>query len=86
MKSEQFPKVMPHDALIPIFKDAWYLTGSVMLKPMVRLARNMVVLREGDELTIINSVRLNAEGEAALDALGKVKHVMKIGGHGMDDP
>ncbi|NQV21759.1 MAG: hypothetical protein HQ511_10125 [Rhodospirillales bacterium] len=45
----------------------------------------MVILRHGDELTVINSVRLDAEGEAALDALGKVSHVMKIGFHGMDD-
>jgi hypothetical protein len=45
----------------------------------------MVILRHGDELSLINSVRLDAEGESALDALGKVTHVMKIGFHGMDD-
>ncbi len=45
----------------------------------------MVILRHGGELTVINSVRLDAEGESALDALGKVTHVMKIGFHGMDD-
>ena len=45
----------------------------------------MVILRHGGELTVINSVRLDAEGESALDALGKVTHVMKIGFHSMDD-
>jgi hypothetical protein len=45
----------------------------------------MVILRNGDEITLINSVRLDADGEAALDALGKVAHVMKIGFHSMDD-
>lgn len=45
----------------------------------------MIVLRHEGELTLINSVRLDAEGEAKLDALGKVSHVMKIGIHGMDD-
>lgn len=80
-----FPAVMPHHGLVPIFDDAWYVQGSVNLNPMVRLQRNMVVLRHGDELTLVNAIRLDAEGEAALDALGKVSHVVKIGGHGMDD-
>ncbi|MBL4689639.1 MAG: hypothetical protein JKY37_33940 [Nannocystaceae bacterium] len=77
--------VEPHGDLQPIFDDAWYVTGSVSFKPLVRLVRNMVVLRHEGELTVVNSVRLNAQGEAALDALGKVAHIMKIGGHGMDD-
>jgi len=65
--------------------DAWFLTGSVQFKPLVRLARNMVVLRHEGELTLVNSVRLDEQGQAGLDALGKVAHVMKIGLHGMDD-
>lgn len=83
--TETFALVQPHGSLEPIFDDAWYVTGSVVFKPLIRLPRNMVILRYGDELTVINSVRLDAEGEAALDALGKVSHVMKIGFHGMDD-
>lgn len=69
----------------PIAADAWYLTGSVQFKPLLRLPRNMVVLRHGGELMLINSVRLDADGEAQLNALGRVAHVMKIGMHGMDD-
>ncbi len=82
---QQFPPVQPHGSLEPIFNDAWYVTGSVVFKPLLRLPRNMVILRHGDELTVINSVRLDAEREAGLDALGKVAHVLKIGFHGMDD-
>jgi len=81
----QYPAVMPHHGLKPICEDAWYLQGSVDFKPLVRLVRNMVVLRHEGALTLINSVRLNAKGEAALDVLGKVTHVVKIGIHGMDD-
>ncbi len=81
----QHPAVMPHGALEAIVQDAWFLTGSVQFKPLVRLGRNMVVLRHEGELTLINSVRLNLEGLAALDALGKIAHVVKIGFHGMDD-
>ncbi|MFT7520593.1 MAG: hypothetical protein ACI9MC_002743 [Kiritimatiellia bacterium] len=83
--SEPFAPAEPHGALEPIFADAWFLTGSVQFKPLVRLVRNMVVLRHDGELTLINSVRLDDAGLAALDALGKVSHVMRIGGHGMDD-
>ena len=81
----QFADVEPHGVLEAIFEDAWYLTGSVVFKPLIRLPRNMVVLRHGDELTLINSVRLDSEGLKALEALGTVTHVMKIGIHGMDD-
>ena len=80
-----FPPAEPHGDLQPIFENAWFVTGSVLFKPLVRLVRNMVVLRHEGELTLVNAVRLNADGELALDALGKVAHVMKIGGHGMDD-
>jgi len=80
-----YPKVEPHGQLEPIIENVWFLTGSVIFKPLLRLPRNMVVVKNGNELTLINSVRLNEEGQAALDALGTVKHVMKIGFHGMDD-
>ena len=80
-----FHPAMPHHGLIPIFEDAWYLQGSVAFKPLVRLQRNMVILRDGDALTLISAIRLNPEGEAALEALGTVTHVVKIGFHGMDD-
>jgi hypothetical protein len=83
--TEQFPSPQPHGPLEQIMDDAWMVTGSVVFKPLVRLPRNMVVLRSGAELTLINSVRLDAAGEAALDALGKVAHVIKIGFHDMDD-
>jgi hypothetical protein len=54
--------------------------------PGLRLNRNMVVLRQAGELTLVNAVRLAPEGEAALEALGTVKHVMRLGQfHGLDD-
>lgn len=83
--SDRFFPVQPHGGIEKIIDDAWYVTGSVVMKPLVRLARNMIILRHEGELTLVNSVRLNADGEAALDALGRIAHVMKIGVHGMDD-
>ncbi len=81
----EFPKVEPHGSIEEIFVDAYFVTGSVAFKPLLRLPRNMIVLRNGEELTLINSVRLDEAGLASLDALGSVKHVVKIGFHAMDD-
>ena len=82
---DHVPAPMPHHGLQPIVDDAWYLQGSVQLQPLVRLQRNMVVLRHAGRLTLVNAIRLDEAGEAALDALGRVRHVVKIGHHGMDD-
>ncbi len=84
---DQYPKSQPHEAIEEIFPDVFLVHGSVRMLPGMRMNRNMVVLRQGDALTLISPVRLSAEGEAALDALGRVRHVMRIGVfHGLDDP
>lgn len=51
-----------------------------------QFSRNMTVVRDGNALTLINALRLNAAGLAALEALGQVRNVVQIGGlHGIDD-
>jgi hypothetical protein len=80
-----YPSVEPHGELQQITEDCWYVTGSVRFKPLLRLPRNMIVLRHEGELTLINSVRLNEAGERSLEALGKIAHIMTIGFHQMDD-
>lgn len=46
----------------------------------------MVILRQGGDLTLVNSVRLSPAGEAALEKLGQVKHLVRLGYyHGVDD-
>lgn len=87
--ADDFPPASPHGAIEEIFEDFFWLQGSVTIEsvsPDVQINRNMVVLREGGALTVIGAVRLSDEGEAALDALGKVESVIRIGAnHGMDD-
>ena len=83
--SPAFPAVEPHGALEPLFDDVWRVTGSVVMAPLVRISRNMVVLRRAGQLTLINAVRLDEAGLAALDALGEVRDVVRIGVHAMDD-
>lgn len=85
----KFPKAGPHGDIDELFADVFFVTGTVEMKgpaPM-RFSRNMTIIRQDDELTLVNSVRLNEAGLSAIDQLGKVKHVIRLAGfHGMDDP
>jgi len=81
---------MPHGTIEEVFPDVFFVTGTMRSEffgSMWQFSRNMTVVREGEQLTIINSVRLNEEGLAALDLLGTVVNVVRIGDmHGVDDP
>ncbi len=84
------PPAAPHGSLREVLPDVFFVTGtmamSVGIVP-VRFSRNMTVIREGTRLVLVNSVRLDDAGLAALDALGKVTDVIRLAGfHGMDDP
>jgi len=88
MKSRPFPPALPHGELVEVFPDIFFVTGTIGLPgPLpVRFSRNMVVLREGERLVLVNSVRLTDEGLAKLEALGKVTDVLRLAGfHGADD-
>ncbi len=80
-----FAPVQPHGPLEQLFDDVWYVNGSVVMAPTMRLGRNMIVARDGTDLTLISSVRLDDAAEKELTALGNVAHIVKIGTHGMDD-
>ncbi len=86
---DQFPTALPHGRLEQIFPDIFFVTGAmttVLMKAPFQFSRNMTVVRDGNALTLINSIRLDEAGLAQLDALGRVAHVVKIGSlHGRDD-
>ena len=80
------PPALKHGSLEQVFPDVFYVRGSMKMNGAVAFSRAMTVVREGDELVLINSMRLGEEGLAELDALGKVAHVLSIAGfHGRDD-
>ncbi len=55
--------------------------------PGMRIGRTMTIVVQPDGLTILNTVRLSAEGEQELERLGKVRHVVKLSdSHGIDEP
>ena len=86
---EELPPALPHGKIEEIFPDVFFVTGAMKTILMGRhwhFSRNMTIVREGDQLTLINTVRLDEPGQAQLEELGRVANVIKIGSlHGRDD-
>ncbi len=84
-----FAEAMPHGNIREVFKDVFFVPGTMkgeFFGSMWQFSRNMTIVREDGNLTILNSVRLNDEGLKALDTLGKVINVVRLGDmHGIDD-
>jgi hypothetical protein len=80
---------MPHGEIEEVFPDVFFVTGTMRAEffgSMWQFNRNMTVVREDGRLTLINSVRLDDAGLAALERLGTVTNVVRIGDmHGVDD-
>ena len=82
-----YPPVYPHDPIEEIAQDVFMVRGSLKMNALLRISRNMAVIRHEGELTLVNPVRLRAAEEEKLRALGTIKHVMRLGPmHGLDDP
>jgi hypothetical protein len=88
-KMTDFAPALPHGEIKEVFPDVFFVTGTmktVLMGAHWHFSRNMTVVRDGGDLTLINTVRLDDAGLAQLDSLGQVKNVVKIGSlHGLDD-
>ena len=79
--------IYKHGNVEEIAEDIFMLRGSIKMNPLVRITRNMGIIRNGNELSLINPVRVNAKVEAQIAELGQIKHVIRLGCfHGVDDP
>lgn len=78
-----------HGELTEVFKDVYFVTGTTCPNfdgETWQFSKNMTVVREGEDLTLINTLRLDEAGLEQLDSLGTVKNVVRLGAfHGMDD-
>jgi hypothetical protein len=84
-----FPKALPHGPIREVLPGLHFVTGSVAMPgPLpIRFSRNMTIVKEGDRLVLVNSLRLDDAGLAELDRLGKVTDVVRLAAnHGSDDP
>lgn len=89
MSNPSLPPQLPHGELTEVLPDVFFVTGQV--RPDFggktwQFSRNMVVVRDGDSLTLVNTLRLSDDALAHLESLGTVAHVVKLGAfHGRDD-
>ncbi|TDI58706.1 MAG: hypothetical protein E2O92_09260 [Alphaproteobacteria bacterium] len=82
----EYAKPYPHDPIVEIAPDLFMVRGSMKMNAFVNISRNMAIVRHEGDLTLINPIRLNAKGEAELQALGTVKRLIRLGSfHGIDD-
>jgi hypothetical protein len=82
-----YPAPCPHDPIEEVAPDIFIVRGSLKMNAIIRLSRNMGIIRHEGTLTLINPIRLTDAGEQQLRALGTVKHIIRLGSfHGIDDP
>lgn len=61
--------------------------GSMKLFGVFKYSRNMVILKDGDDLCLVNPVRLDKSEEKKLLELGKIHSILKLGRlHSVDLP
>ena len=89
MGSNKYSPVWPHSKIKEVFPNIFYVMGTNITKHNnveLQHSRNMIIIRDSGKLSLINSVRLNDQGLSALDSLGKVKNIIRIGAfHDRDD-
>lgn len=87
--TNQYPQALAHGSISEVFDNVFFVSGAmetVLMELDWQFSRNMVIVREGDRLIIINSIRLSESGLAAIEKLGKVTDVIRLGAlHGRDD-
>jgi hypothetical protein len=85
-RKNMYPPAYPHDTIQRLYPGVFLLQGSIRMGPGMRMNRNMVILQSNSDVSLINPVRMNEEGLASLDALGKVKNIIRLGDfHGLGD-
>lgn len=84
-----FPSALAHSAIQAAFTDVFVVSGAmetVLMDLDWQFSRNMTIVRDGERLILINTVRLDDAGLAELDQLGQVTDVIRLGAlHGRDD-
>lgn len=80
---------LPHTEIKKIFENIYYVIGTSITHhegAVIQHSSNMTIVRNADELTLINTIRLDDIGLKQLDALGRVKNIVRLGAfHGQDD-
>ena len=83
----RFPAPVAHGPLTTVVDGIACVRGGFRMGPGITIGRTMTVVTTDDGLVVLNAVRLTDEVQAQLDALGKVKHLVKLSdAHSVDEP
>jgi len=84
-----FRPAQKHGKIEKVVENIFIVTGTNTLRhgnQDIQTSRNMIIIRNGGTLTLINTVRLNDEGLTQLEKLGDVENIIRLGTfHGYDD-
>jgi len=82
-----FRPALPHDPVETIAPGVHAVRGTFRMGPGMSISRTMTLLESDHGLVVLNAVRLSEEGEAALEKLGPVTHLVTLSeSHGVDEP
>ncbi|CAM9598871.1 unnamed protein product [Discosporangium mesarthrocarpum] len=89
-EDKRYPLPIANGPVVPVpgVEGVYVVEGIFCIAGPLKIARTMCIFVGPDrELTLVNTMRLDARGEAQLRGLGQVKRVVRICSlHGMDDP
>lgn len=86
-EEKKYPPVTPHGGLKKVLDNVYSLEGTFPMAPGVRTGRSMTIVKRGDELTILNSIRVDDSTLEEIKKLGTIQNVVRLGNmHGADDP
>lgn len=81
-----YPAPQPHGHIEQLLPDFFVVRGTARLAPGTVVNRNMGIVRIGDDLLLVNPVRLHRREEERLCDLGQVRQAVRLGYfHGCDD-
>lgn len=81
--------IWPHGPIVKVFDSVYMVTGTNITHydgTTIQHSRNMVIIKNNQRLTLVNSVRLSDSTLEDLKGLGEIDHVIRLGAfHGRDD-
>lgn len=81
-----YPLPQPHGEIRQLLPDFFSVPGTARLGLATTVKRNMGIIRCGEELVLVNPVRLREAQEEKLQDLGTIRHAVRLGYyHGCDD-
>lgn len=85
----EYSPAWPHGDIQEVRPDVFFVMGTNKTHHAgvdLQTSRTMVVLRQPDGLTLVNTVRLDDDGLRKLESLGRVTDILRLGAfHGRDD-